>query len=67
MKSTNQVIKELNKLQDNWPKGISLFSNSGTLLLIEDSTNKILTSFSIPSDGGNARIILVDDEEYLNN
>lgn len=59
-----QAIEALEKLADKWPSGISLFSLSGTLVVINDD-RKILAKINIPSDGGDPGTERRKDGEYL--
>lgn len=42
-----------------------LFSQSGTLLLVDSSTHEVLDEYTIPSDGGDPGVVTIDGKEYL--
>ena len=63
--TVSTAIKRLKKLADDWPDGISLFSASGSLLVIKDNDRLILDDILIPSDGGDPNIEIRNGKEYL--
>lgn len=58
-----KAIQQLKNIK--WPDGISLFSFSGTLCVVDDRTCEILDTIDIPNDGGAAGVKYTDDKEYL--
>jgi hypothetical protein len=62
---TSEIIKRLNALEKRWPDSLSLFAESGSLLLINQNTKEVLEGFSIDCDGGNAGTYFFGGKEYL--
>lgn len=54
------ILKRLKEIADNWPDDWMLFSQSGTLLVIEIAMGKIIEEIDIPNDGGDN--VYRDDE-----
>ena len=62
-----KAITKLKNLANEWPDGISLFSSSGSLLVIKDDNYEILERIDgIPNDGGDPGSRLEGDKEFLN-
>lgn len=62
-----KAITKLKNLATQWPDGISLFSSSGSLLVIKDDNGEILEYiYGIPNDGGDPGSRIEGDKEYVN-
>lgn len=63
----DKIIELIRKAEEMWPDNLMLFANNGSLLLVETSTNLIITEFpSISCDGGDAGTYYDDNgNEYL--
>lgn len=59
------AIKALQNLAKHWPDGISLFTNSGSLLVISDDLRIVKWIEGIPTDGGDPGTYRRNNEEYL--
>lgn len=64
-KNGELVISLLEKVARHWPNELSLFSESGTLLVIRNIDKEILAIINIPNDGGNAGTRVQNGKEYL--
>ena len=60
-----RAIKKLRDLANEWPDGISLFSQSGSLMVVKTRDGEILAKIDIPNDGGDAGTHMIEDKEYL--
>ena len=61
-----KAITKLKTAAKGWPQTISLFSFSGTLLVVDTQTNQVFqTIANIPSDGGDPGAVEVDEVTFL--
>ena len=64
--SLTNTINLLQMLNDQWPKNFMLFAGSGSVLLVQVTTGKIIKSFAhILCDGGDPNIEERDDGPYM--
>lgn len=60
------IIKQLEKLSENWNDHIGIFGNNGAMQVIDTRTHEILADIDgITCDGGDCNIIIRDGKEYL--
>jgi len=60
------IAQELKALERKWPRNLMLFSASGTLLLVDSITGRVISRLGgISCDGGDPNIIEIRGEEYM--
>jgi hypothetical protein len=65
-KKEELTIKSLRSLAKKWPNDLMLYSNSGTLCVIDSDTCEVIDVIGIPNDGGDAGSYIDDDgTEYI--
>lgn len=64
-KNEELVISLLEKVAQHWPKGLTLFSAAGRLMVIRNIDKEILTTINIPNDGGDPGSKVQNGKDYL--
>lgn len=60
------IAQELKALERKWPRNLMLFAASGTLLLVDSITGRVISRLGkIPCDGGDPNIIEIRGKEYI--
>lgn len=60
------IAKGLKALERKWPSNLMLFASSGTLLLVDSSTARVISRFGgISCDGGDPTVIEIMGDEYI--
>jgi hypothetical protein len=57
--SVLRLVRALRRIEKDWPEGLMLFSNNGSLHLMRghpEDGGKSMETFTIPSDGGDTFI-----------
>ena len=61
-----EIIYKLKKLEDIWDDDYLLFASSGTLVLVDINTGRVIEEFPyIQCDGGDTDYRYIDGEEYI--
>ena len=64
--TTASIAQELKALERKWPRNLMLFASSGTLLLVDSITGRVISRLGkIPCDGGDPTMIEIRGEEYI--
>lgn len=60
------IAQALKALESKWPRNLMLFAASGTLLLVDSTTARVVARFGgIFCDGGDPHIIEIRGDEYI--